>query len=60
MLTPTLGLGIEDSSSLRRLGIICFKRGKKLVTSHLEKCVSMRLLSTVALGSLSIHSSWKF
>ena len=52
-------LGLEIGfDSLRRSGFNFFVKGKKLVLSCLGKCASMRLLSSVALDSLSIHSSW--
>ena len=57
MLIPFLGLEI-GFNSLRRLGFDFLMKGKKLVLSRLGKCASMRLLSSVALDSSSIHSSW--
>ena len=57
MLTPYLGLETNSSSS-RKSRFVFLEKGKKPVISRLEKCASTGQLSSVALGSPSIHSSW--
>ena len=59
MPRPSLGFGI-GFNSLKGLGFVVLIKRNEPAISHLGRCASMRLLSSVDLGFPSTHSSWSF